>query len=1022
MAFSDPKIIYASLYQRRRTACCVNGGGPGSGIWKSVDGGDNWTRLTGGGLPGGSLGRIGLDVYRRSANIIYAAIEAGGGGGRGGGGGGGGGGGRGGGAGRGGAVDTTAAGRGGRAGAGRGGAAPPVSVSGLATEDLPVPVGGGGGGTGVYRSDDGGQTWRRASANNPRPLYFSQMRIDPNSPDRIYMGGVGLQMSIDGGVSFATDAAQAIHDDIHAIWIDPGNSNHLLIGGDGGVAASYDMSKTWQFMPNLPVGLFYHVGFDMETPFNVCGGMQDNYDWCGPSATRHSTGILNSDWIQIQGGDGFVAIPDLRNSRIVYSETQDGALQRHNIFTGESKTIRPSAANTPNAPAGENFRFQWDTPMIISPVDPGILLVGANHLFKSTDRGDSWTMLGGDLTKNVNRDTVVTMGVRGADITNSRNDGISSYSTLMTIAESPKMPGLYFTGSDDGVVSMSKDGGKTWENVTSRMPGFPAGGFVSEVVPSRFDAATVYVTVDNHRLNDYATHMWVSTDMGATFRSLNGNLSGENARTLTEDTHNPDVLYIGTETGIFLSLDRGKSWRRFKANLPFVRVDEITLHPRDNAMLVATHGRDLWILDHLEPIQEYAAAQTASADAKLFSVPNALLWKAHDDFNANFWGHQFFAGENPPSDAVIQFYVKRPVTGLALRITDVAGKTIRDLAVPANRNQPGIQTVCWDFRVDPIPAIDAGGGGAAPGAPGAPGGGAAGGAGGGRGGRAAGGGAGGAGAGGGGAAGGGGGGGRGGGGAGGPVPGVPAQQPSAGYLPANPCGGGGGGRGGGGGGGGGGGTAGPQVLAGTYNVSLLIGDKVIETKPMKVVVDPQLQVSDTQQKRWFDIVMDLHDMQRRGTVTAGTLTALMAQMPDVATKVKDNSNVPTAVKTQFQAFNTEFDALSAKFGVTAPTPGGLTVVAGGRGGRGGGAGGGGRGGGRGGGGADSANVLGRAGNVKGQIMGFWELPSDYLMKQYTDVKVALPRAITDARAFFVKAMAMSQTLKKYNITLTVPPM
>ena len=270
-------------------------------------------------------------------------------------------------------------------------------------------------------------------------------------------------------------------------------------------------------------------------------------------------------------------------------------------------------------------------------------------MFVSHDRGDSWTAISPDLTKQGNRDTIVTMGLKGADIHISRDDGMSQWPTIVALAESPKQTGVYYAGTDDGSVQVSRDG-KTWTNVTKNIPGFPAGdAFVSEVVPSAFDAATVYVTVDNHRLNDYAPYIWASTDFGATFHSIVGNLTGENVRTLTEDQRNRDVLYIGTETGIFLSLDRGKTWQRLKANFPNVRVDEITLHPRDNAMLVATHGRAIWILDHLEPIQEYTAAQTASSDAKLFTPRTALEWKTKDDRNDEFWGHEYFIGENPPN-------------------------------------------------------------------------------------------------------------------------------------------------------------------------------------------------------------------------------------------------------------------------------------------------------------------------------------------------------------------------------------
>jgi photosystem II stability/assembly factor-like uncharacterized protein len=908
-SFTDPKVMFASLYQRRRTACCMNGGGAGSALYKSVDGGDTWTKVTGTGFPTGPLGRIAVDIYRGSANIVYAEVEG-----------------------------------------------PLANAS-----------------TGLYRSDDGGGSWRKVSSNNPRPMYFSQVRIDPRTPDRVYQGGVKMQLTIDGGKTFATDASLVIHDDIHAIWIDPNNPDHVLIGGDGGLGVSYDGAKTWIFHANMPVGLFYHVSYDMSVPYNVCGGMQDNYDWCGPSQSRQMTGILNHEWYQVQGGDGFEAVQDLRDNRIVYTESQDGNLIRRNKVTGESKSIRPNAFNVSPAPAStETFRFQWDTPLMLSPNDPGILLVGANKLFKSTDRGDSWTAISPDLTKNENRDSLVTMGVKGADITISKNDGIVSWSTLVTIAESKKQAGVYYTGSDDGVLSVSRDGGAHWENITKNLSGFPEGAFISEAVASRFDAGTVYITVDNHRLNDYNPYIWVSTDFGRTFKSIVNNLSGEVARTLTEDQRNPDVLYIGTETGIFLSLDRGKSWRRLKANLPTVRVDEITLHPRDNAMIVATHGRALWILDHLEPIQEYTANK-APADAKLYSVPSALQLRRKNDQNAEFWGHQYFIGENPPADAMIQFQVNRLVTELGVRISE-SGNVIRKLTVPANRNAIGIQIVCWDMRVEPITPDSASGGVGAAAA--------------GRGGRA---------------------------GATTPaVPGVPGPVPSPGYLPTDQCAATPGavptGRSGGGFFGGGGASVGPMMVPGTYAVELLAGGKVIDSKPLTITMDPEVRLAGGARSSYNALAMELHEAQRRAQKTANALSALATQFSAAATKMKDTTvRVPADVKAKFDALSKELDSARVKFGVGP-------VVAAGRGaGAGAGAGGGG---GRGG--SDQANVLGRVTTAKNNILAIFESPRASVVKQANEAKAALPKAIAEANTVLAKAAAMSATLKPFGVTLTVP--
>ncbi len=927
MSSTDPNILFASMYQRRRTACCMNGGGPGSALWKSTDSGDTWTKVTGTGFPTGPLGRIAVDVFRQSPNIVYATVE---------------------------------------------GPAPTAQRAAAATENMnPAPAARGvvAGVSGVYKSTDGGATWTKQSNTNARPMYFSQLRIDPVNPERIYMGGVGLHLSVDGGRTFETDAALVTHDDVHGIWIDPKNPDHVIIGNDGGLATSYDMSRTWQFIENVPVGLFYHVGFDMETPYNVCGGMQDNYDWCGPSASRMNRGIFNYDWFQILGGDGFVAIPDLRDSRIIYTESQDGNMVRRNKVTGESKSIRPTPQNVGNATAGEAYRFHWDTPLMLSPNDPGVLLAAANRVFRSTDRGDSWTAISPDLTKNEKRDSIVTMGLKGSDIAISRNDGISQWPTIVALSESPKQKGVFYTGTDDGTVSMSKDNGATWQNITKNLPGFPAGhAFVSEVVPSRFESGTVYITVDNHRLNDYAPYVWVSTDFGATFKPITVGLAGEVVKTLTEDTRNPDVLYVGTETGIFLTLDRGKTWKRLTANFPTVRVDELTIHPRDNALLVATHGRALWILDHLEPIQEFNAAQ--KADATLFTPGPSLQWKAKDDRNDEFWGHQFFTGENPPTETVLQLHLKKAVTNPMLRISDANGAVVRELAVPAAKNVAGIQTVCWDQRVEPIRDAAPAGGAPAGGPPaGGPGGGF-------------------------------GGGGR------GPIAGLPTPLPTIGYLPENPCaaaGGAGGGGGGGFGRGGGGANQGPQVLPGTYTVALVVDGKTVESKPLTIVMDPQVQLTGAQRVAYNALATELHSAQQAGAAAAAPMTALLAEVRKAAAKMDSTPTMADSVKTQFAAFRKDFDAVRAKLGAGAP------AVAFGPGG-GGGAGFG----------ANDANALARLGTVKSGMLGLWETPSESVQKQAASARAAVEAAVTESKTFMARARAMSALLAANGITMTVP--
>jgi photosystem II stability/assembly factor-like uncharacterized protein len=915
---SDSNILYASTYQRRRTACCMNGGGPGSGIWKSTDGGDTWTRIKGGVLDG-PLGRIALDVYRRRPNILYATIEGPPqpGGGRGAGGGGGGG------------------------GFGRG-------QQPLNPNDP----------TGLYRSDDSGATWRKVNNANPRPMYFSEVRVDPNDPEVVYLGGVDLHQTLDGGKTMNTQAASRIHSDHHAIWVNPMNSDHVIIGNDGGLAFSYDKGRRWVFVPNLPVGLFYHVSYDMATPYNVCGGMQDNYSWCGPSAVRGAAGIANHHWGTLQGGDGFVVLQDPTDFRIAFSESQDGNIVRVDRVTGETMGIRPTAG-----PGEPPLRWHWDTPLVQSAHDPKVIFAAANKVFRSPDRGLSWTAVSADLTDNANRDDIVTMGVKGSEIRFSRNDGIQAWPTIVSFAESPKRPGLYYAGTDDGNLQVSRDAGKSWTKVFDKLQGAPKGVYVSEVVPSRFAEGTVYVTLDGHRQNDYQTYIYASTDFGATFTSLNGNLKGQVARTLTEDIKNPDVLYLGTETGLFVSVDRGRTWQRVKANLPTVRIDEIVIHPRDNALLLATHGRAIWILDRLEPIQEYAAAMQTTADARLFTPPPyAWYQRPARDRNYEFWGDQTFFGENPPQAAVLTWLNKKQVGDVKLRITDASGREVREISgtTLANTTKPGIQAACWDLRVQPIPAPELGTQGTGGGGEGRQGG-------------------------------------------GGPSAGSGQggqQQPARSPFGAGCSGSGGGGGGGGGFGGfGGGASPGPFVLPGTYNASLIVDGKTLDTRPLRVMADKEVVLTEAERKRMYDMAMELHALQRRANDVVGSIVPLTRQMPALSKQVSEATALPADVKSQVESFNKELTALSAKL-----------IPAGG--GRGGGGGGGGRGG------ADPSPIVRLAQAKNGMMAGMW--PTQATMNAYNDAKTGVPAAVAEVDGMLAKARMLSASLAKHSVTLTVP--
>jgi photosystem II stability/assembly factor-like uncharacterized protein len=940
MDATNNKVLYASTYQRRRTQCCMNGGGPGSGIWKSTDAGETWTRLKGG-IPDEPLGRIGLDLSRRRPNILYALIE--------------------------GQAPLPGA-RGASTGSGQAPAAPAAEEAPPGGGRSSISTGVNNQPTGLYRSDDAGATWRKVNNANPRPMYFSQIRVDPNDPDIIIYGGVDLHMSTDGGKTVNTTAAPKIHSDHHAIWINPANSNHVLIGNDGGLAVSWDQAKTWNFLPNLPVGLFYHVSVDMATPYTICGGMQDNYSWCGPSAVRGTAGIAGFTWQTMQGGDGFVVLQDPTEFRTAFSESQDGNMVRIDRVTGETISIRPQS-NVGEPP----IRWNWDTPLVMSPHDPKIIYAAGNKVFRSSNRGLNWETVGTDLTSNANREDIVTMGVKGSDVRIAKNDGIQAWPTIISFAESSKRTGIIYAGTDDGIVQVTRDGGRSWSNVSDRIPGLPKGIWVSEVVPSRFDEGTVYATFDGHRLNDFETYIYVSKDFGQTWQSASANLKGEVVKTLTEDLKNPDVLYIGTETGLFVSTDRARSWVRIRANLPTVRVDEITLHPRDNAMILATHGRAIWILDHLEPIQEYAAAQAVTTDAKLFTPPPyAMYRRPARDRNYEFWGDQTFYGENPPQAAVISWFNKKQLGDVKLKIADATGREIREIAGPvlAASGKPGNQSACWDLRVQPAPtppAVPPGRdsveqGRSTPPAPAT---------------------------------------------TTAPASNTGESQAPAGAAPGarsaqapepSPFGAGCGAPAGQGGGGFGAPAVsvnGPFVIGGVYQISLVVDGKTVDTKPLRVNDDPEVVLTSVERKRMFDMAMEIHTLQPRVAEASAAHASLTRQAAELTTTLGGRSDVPADVKSSFEAFNKELAALAPR--LTAPPSG---------------RGGGGRGG-------ATESLMAKVGQAKAGLTAGMS-PGDQTVRAYTELKAQAGKAIADLNGVIAKASAVSAALTPFNLTLTVP--
>jgi photosystem II stability/assembly factor-like uncharacterized protein len=560
--------------------------------------------------------------------------------------------------------------------------------------------------SGTYRSDDAGQTWRKMSNTNPRPMYFSQIRIDPKSDARIYVLGVQLHISDDGGKTFIENGT--MHSDHHAMWINPKNPNHIIDGNDGGVGISYDRGKNWEGLYNMDLGQFYHVTYDMETPYNVYGGLQDNYSWGGPSAVRSRQGIVNDDWFSVQGGDGFDVQVDPKDPRTIYAESQDGNISRIDRVTNERKSIRPLPAKG-EAP----YRWNWNTPILISPHDNNTIYVGGNKVFKSPDRGNSWTAISGDLTEATDRETLALMGLKAAEFEIAKHDGVQSYGNIVSLVESPKQAGVIYAGTDDGKVHMTRDGGKSWTDITGRFPNVPKNAYVSRLVPSAHEVNVVYASFDNHRADDMNTYVYASVDGGNNFRSIGEGLpKGHTVTSMTEDPKNSNVLYSGTEFGLFVSPNRGGTWTRFKGNVPTVPIHEIVFHPRDNDIILATHGRSIWILDDATPLQQYPDA--IKSDAFLFDMRPAMQFNLAND--RGFITDKPFFGKNPTYGAPISFYLAKGQTNVALRIRDASGTQVREITGNDLRDArgAGVNRVYWDLRHQPLAPLagqPAGGGG-----------------------------------------------------------------------------------------------------------------------------------------------------------------------------------------------------------------------------------------------------------------------------------------------------------------------
>jgi photosystem II stability/assembly factor-like uncharacterized protein len=545
---------------------------------------------------------------------------------------------------------------------------------------------------GVYRSEDRGESFTKMSSTNPRPSYYSKIRIDPQSDRRIWVLGASMYTSDDGGKTFKTDVVDKIHGDFHALWIDPANSDHMLLGSDGGIHASYDRGRSWDFVNTVPLAQFYEVALDNQRPYHVYGGLQDNGSWEAPSRTLFRQGISNDEWLRVGGGDGFYCVPDPSDPDVVYVESQDGNVSRVHRSTGQRRIIRPEP------PSGEKYRFNWNSPILVSLHDPKTIYYGGNRVFGSKNRGDDWTLVSPDLTSNddVKRDATPIFGKTAKELL-SRNDGVVHWGTITTLNESPLRAGVLWAGTDDGNLQVSRDSGATWTSVAEKVPGVPKGTYISRVEASRAGEGAAYVTFDGHRGNDFGVYVFFTPDYGQSWKSVSSNLpAGGTVSVIREHPKNADVLFVGTERALFVSWDRGGSWTPLRGkNLPTVPVDDIQIHAREGDLVLGTHGRGVWILDDMDSL--VALPKTTGEALQVFPIRPAAQWRLADH-KANT-GHKLFLAPNPPEGAVVTYWLgAKPgeKDEVKLTVTDASGALVREIKGP--KPQLGINRASWDLR------------------------------------------------------------------------------------------------------------------------------------------------------------------------------------------------------------------------------------------------------------------------------------------------------------------------------------
>jgi photosystem II stability/assembly factor-like uncharacterized protein len=670
---SDPDVMYAASYQRRRHTWVLLNGGPEGAIYKSTDGGTTWNKLERG-LPSGDIGRIGLGIAPTDGKVVYAIIEA-------------------------------------------------------AGDD-----------SGFYRSTNRGVSWDKMSSYVSRsPQYYNEIIVSPHDPDVVYSNDTWFQMTEDGGRTWERINDGTMHVDNHALWIDPNDPMHLVSGNDGGVYESFDGSATWSFKWNLPITQFYKIAIDDDFPFyNVYGGTQDNNTIGGPTRTTSGNGIVNDDWFITLGGDGFEPAIEPGNPDIVYSQWQYGNLMRYDRKTGENTDIQPQAIDV-----DQPLVWNWSSAFMISHHSPTRLYFGGNYLFRSEDRGNSWTRLGGNKTRQIDRNELKVMGRVWSVDAVAKNRSTSIYGNIVSIDESPLVEDLLYIGTDDGLIWMSPDGGQTWEKYES-FKGVADMSYVTSLTASQHVEDRVYATFSNHKQGDFTPYVLRSDDRGKSWKSIAGDLPDRGqVHDVVEDHVDGQLLFVGTEFGVFFSREAGESWIRLEGGLPTIACRDLEIQRRENDLVVGTFGRGFWVLDDYSPLRHITPDLLSESEAKIFPVRDAWMFFERTPWGLpgkSSMGHQVFMRENPPVAATFTYWLRDGLKTrkelrqasekeawqegkdlsypswedlkredrendpkIVLTVRDGEGQVVRRLTGPMGK---GLHRVHWDFRYPSPEAVD----------------------------------------------------------------------------------------------------------------------------------------------------------------------------------------------------------------------------------------------------------------------------------------------------------------------------